>query len=126
VGDIAAEVTGDPGVWRHLEQPESRADQVGPAWKGCLDYMAVAGAADEFESAVSDSVVAVMLHVHAAFGDPGDRITRSLHDHELGWKWTWREVNLRLAGQLYRHAMLRTRRGQDDVATTALRGALQC
>ncbi|MDI6105562.1 hypothetical protein QLQ12_43970 [Actinoplanes sp. NEAU-A12] len=113
-------------VWKDLRTPGVRAAVVGPAWRGCLDRMRELSEVKDFGRLVNQVLLTTMIHIAAAFTDRSPAIGRSLYRHELSWKGSWRELNIRLADQLYRHGLHRSRLGDDDSAVTALRAALQC
>ncbi|WP_146169669.1 hypothetical protein [Actinoplanes italicus] len=66
-----------------------------------------------------------MLRVRFAFSAPVVQVKTSLRKQGLGLVGSWREVNMRLAGQLYQLAMS-CRLEMPDVAQYAFRAAMRC
>jgi hypothetical protein len=121
-----AQIVGGEDVWADLENAARRGQIVGRAWKSCLDFVEDTSRADDAGFDLNHALLAVMLHVHAAFGAPGTVVTRSLNQYGLGWLGTWRELNIRLGDKLFRHAGSGSRRSDPQPAIVALRAALQC
>ncbi|MEE1788814.1 hypothetical protein PUR71_38825 [Streptomyces sp. SP17BM10] len=122
---VAPRIVGGEDVWRRLTDPRQRGSAVGPAWQNCLDFQSGFGR-DESDPEAAQSLLAVVVHIRAAFTAKSAEVTRSLRSKEMSWPASWREVNMRLAGQLYRYGLDRSRRGHEDGPRIAFRAALEC
>jgi len=94
---------GSLGRLNALLEPSCDPDVVADSWKAYLD---VSREHSQPQGAQLTGVLIALLAILEGFsGDKHrrDRLTRSLHKHQLGWLGSWRELNIRLAGQLYAH-----------------------
>ncbi|RZU15993.1 hypothetical protein EV645_3535 [Kribbella rubisoli] len=119
----AAIAVGGPDVLLQLESPQSSAAVVGPAWISFLDALrSPAGVRPPIE-------LLIELLVHTAFNHEssgGVSLTTSLRSVGFGWLGTWRELNLRLAGQLYSYSRVSNEARDYRSMRACLEAALEC
>lgn len=100
----AAHLVGGVPVLSALLDPLPAGTMVAAAWKHYLDV--ARGNQVEVDG---EALVLVLLLVRCAFldyqGSPKNSLSHALRQQRLNWPGTWREVNLRYAGQLYAHAL---------------------
>jgi hypothetical protein len=99
---IAGMFVGGLGRLNALLEPSCDPDVVADAWKAYLD-------ASRWQSEqgpqLTGSLIALLAILEECTGGERrrDQLNRSLRKHQLGWLGSWREINVRLAGQLYAH-----------------------
>lgn len=125
----ASDLVGGLSVLLALSDPSSSDKAAGPAWKNYLNVVKAGSPKNDTEAGLN-AVLLVLLLVYGAFVDAtviaDSGLSVSLKRVGLGWLGTWREINIRLAGQLYRHGLQLSRNRNDEAAATAFQAALQC
>ena len=125
----AADLVGDSSVLLALTDSTRSGEAAGPAWKNYLNSAKVTPSKLETETGLS-ALLLVQLLVYGAFvdavGKANPALPASLKRVGLGWLGTWREINIRLAGQLYRHGLHLSGDRNDEATAVSFRAALQC
>jgi hypothetical protein len=125
----ASDLVGDSSVLLALTDSSSSGEAAGVAWKNYLNVAKTAPSRLETEEG-QNALLFVQLVVHGAFVDAtrmaGQALSVSLKRVGLGWLGTWREINIRLAGQLYRHGLHISRNRNEEATAVSFRAALQC
>jgi hypothetical protein len=93
---------GGLGRLNALLEPSCDPDVVADSWKAYLD---VSREQSQQSAHLTGVLIALLAILEGCAGGKRrrDRLTMSLRKHQLGWLGSWRELNVRLAGQLYAH-----------------------
>jgi hypothetical protein len=125
----ASDLVGDSSILLALTDSVRSGEVAGPAWKNYLNIAKTSPSRLGTEAGLN-ALLLVQLLVYGAFVDAAGisdpALPASLRGVGLGWLGTWREINIRLAGQLYRHGLRLSRNRNDEAAALSFQAALQC
>jgi tetratricopeptide (TPR) repeat protein len=103
--EAVAEVVGSVAVLTDLFEDRPKAYSIVAAWKHYLDNAALNSPDGQRHEAAVIALVLIREALSTFGANAGKRLRKALNSHGLNWLGTWRELNLRYAGQLYGRVM---------------------